>query len=90
MTQDGVVLRLTAVARDGWERPERPRARATADDAVSGQGAPDGVTLAVETEQRFGIVVRAADMVQVRSIREWLTLMGVRVSGRRPLRRLPR
>jgi len=80
--RDDVVLRLIAVARTFLEEPELKRARSTIAGPVTCQGWASRMTLAVETEQRFGIRLTAAEMEHVGSIRELLALMKGRLPAR--------
>jgi len=79
MTQDDVLLRLTAIFRDVFEDPELKLTQSTTADMIPQWDSMSQVTLAVEIEHRFGIKVKAAEMEQMRSIRELLALIEARL-----------
>ena len=79
MTQDDVLGRLTAIFRDIFEDPEITLTSATTADMIPQWDSMSQITLAVEIEHRFGIKLKAAEMEQMRSIRELLLLIEARL-----------
>ena len=79
MTQDDVLARLTGIFRNVFEEPELKLTRATTADMIPQWDSMSQITLAVEIEHRFGIKVKAAEMEQMRSIRELLALIEARL-----------
>jgi acyl carrier protein len=79
MTQDDVLARLTGIFRNVFEEPELKLTRATTADMIPQWDSMSQITLAVEIEHRFGIKVKAAEMEQMRSIRDLLALIEARL-----------
>jgi acyl carrier protein len=79
MTQDDVLARLTGIFRNVFEEPELKLTRATTADMIPQWDSMSQITLAVEIEHWFGIKVKAAEMEQMRSIRELLALIEARL-----------
>jgi acyl carrier protein len=79
MTQDDVLLRLTAIFRDVFDDPGLKLTRATTADMIPQWDSMSQITLAVEIEHRFGIKIKAAEMEQMRNIRELMALIEARL-----------
>jgi acyl carrier protein len=79
MTQEEVIARLTGIFRDIFAEPDLTLTPATTADMIPQWDSMSQITLAVEIEHRFGIKLKAAEMEQMRSIKELLALIEARL-----------
>jgi len=79
MTEEQILVRLTAIFRVVFADPDLALTQATTADMIPQWDSMSQITLAVEIEFRFGIKVKAAEMERMRSIRGLLTLIEARL-----------
>ena len=79
MTRNDVLSGLTAIFRDVFEDPDLTLTPAMTADMIPQWDSMSQITLAVEIESRFRIKVKAAEMEQMRSIRELVALIEARL-----------
>jgi acyl carrier protein len=79
MTHAELLSKLTEIFRDIFEDPGLELTPETTAEMIPQWDSMSQVTLAVEIEQRFGIKLKAAEMEQMRSIKELLALIDARL-----------
>lgn len=91
MTEDDILLRLTAIFRDVFgDETIVLRPETTADD-IAGWDSMSQVTLAVEVEQRFRLKFKSAEMERMSSVRHLIDLIRSRTeqTGRATPAKIP-
>ena len=84
MNEDELLARLTTIFRDVFDDPKiELRIETTAED-IPGWDSMSQVTLAVEIEYSLGVKFKAAEMEELRSIRQLVELIMPRLPEARP------